>query len=373
MKTGRKSWKRRVQRLLNWVAYFACAGLVAVVLWLFTTRQPTPFSFSGTSNLLSCEQAPVLTVSEDLKEVEYPHIHVPADALIATGTALGISGDGEESPQARISVPMSPQATAFIKFRSRYTIRVFMHEGDVLSILPGDVVPVASTRPWRSLGMPSEYTVAFLFHYQPDSPLWRVVGTEDAEFSLRTSGFDIEQAFVKPAGKRLQIAGIPSVFKSAPVALGCCSSNWPPLEGLHVTLTPSGQTADYDPELFVHLRRDFSSELVGASPLMCRSGSIVAAVGEISLGTSSQLLKTPDNLHEFGRFEVRVAPEKDHIRYIVSGTATSITLRTHELVPTRLEAMGAFWAGLLSTVAAALVITLIATKGRAIQLWFRKS
>jgi hypothetical protein len=106
---------------------------------------------------------------------------------------------------------------------------------------------------------------------------------------------------------------------------------------------------------------------------MCKSASLVAAIGEISWGTNSQLLKNPGDLKGVGHFEVRMAPDKDQIRYTVSGTATSITLHAHELVPTRLEAMGAFWAGLLSTVAAALIIALIATKGRAIQLWLRKS
>jgi hypothetical protein len=225
MKTRTKSWKRQLQRLLNWITYLVCTGLLATVIWLSMTRPPTAFSFSGTGNLLNCEQAPVLTVSEDLKEVEYPHFHVPADALIVTGTALRVTGDDKEASLARVSVPRSPQATAFIKFRTRYTVRLFMHEGNVLSILPGDVVPVASTKPWSSLGMPGEYTIAFLFHYQPDAPLWKVVGTEDADFTLRTSGFETDQALVKPVGKRLQIAGIPNVFTNAPIVLGCCSSN----------------------------------------------------------------------------------------------------------------------------------------------------
>jgi hypothetical protein len=373
MKTRTKSWKRQLQRLLDWITYLACAGLLAVVVWLSMTRPPTPFSFSGTSNLLSCEQVPVLTVSEGLKAVEYPHFHVPADALIVTGTALRVTGDDEEASYARVSVPRSPQATALIKFGSRYTVRIFMHEGNLLSILPGDAVPVASTKPWSSLGMPGEYTLAFLFHYQPDAPLWKVVGTEDVDFALSTSGFDTDQTLVKPTGKRLQIAGLRHVFEDAPIALGCCSSDWPPLTGLHVTLKPNGQTANYESELFVHVRADSNTDLVEASPLMCKRVSLAAAVGEISWSTSSQLLKNPDDLNGVGHFHVRVASDKTQIRYTVSGTATSINLGTHELVPTRFEAMGAFWAGLLSSVAAALVIALIATKGKVISHWLRKS
>jgi hypothetical protein len=365
--------ERRLSRYLDWITYIICAALVGVIAWLAMTRAPTQFSFSGTSSLFSCEQLPAPTVSEGLKVVEYPHFHVPADSLIVTSTALRVTKDDEEASQADVSVPQSPQATAFIKFNSRYTVRLFMHEGNVLSILPGDRLAVASVKPWLSLRLPREYTVAFLFHYRGDAPLWKVVGTEKVDFTLRTSGFDTDQTLVKPIGERLQIAGIPHRFENAPVSLGCCSFEWPPLTGLRVTLKPDGQTADYESELFVHVRTDAKHfELVEAAPMICKSGGLVGAVGEISLTTGPQPLKNPGDLHVVGHFEVGVASEDDQVKYSITGTATSMAHGTNELVPTRLETIGPFWAGLLSTIAAAFVAALIATKGKMIRQWLHK-
>src|SRR2546426_1074278 len=49
-KTKDQLWERRLRRYLDRTVYLACAALVAMIVWLATTRPPTLFSFVGTSD-----------------------------------------------------------------------------------------------------------------------------------------------------------------------------------------------------------------------------------------------------------------------------------------------------------------------------------
>jgi hypothetical protein len=371
-KAKRRDWERRLGPYLDWVAYLACAALVVTVVWLATTRSATRVSFAGTSSEVLCNLAPLPTVSRGAEPIEYPHLHASADALIVTGTTLRFASDGDGASDAEVFVPKSPQATAVIKFSSRYTVRLFMHKGYALGLMPGGDVPLASTKPWSTGSMPSEYTIAFQFHYHPEALLWKVVGIENVKLSVMTSGFDQDRTFEKPTGKRLEISGFPHPFQDVPVALGCCSSEWPPLIGQSLTLSANGETADYVPMLFVNIQANPGAELVEAEPLMCERVSLDGAVGSLSVGGVTQSVDNPVPLSFNGYVEVRPTTGHQRIKYALTGTAKSIIVSSQELVPTKLGAIGPFWAGLLSTVAAALVIALVATKGRMIQRWLRE-
>ena len=341
-KAKRRDWERRLGPYLDWMTYLACVAVVVTVLWLATTRSRTRVSFTGTSNQVLCNLAPLPTVSSVVELVEYPHLHASANALIVTGTTLRLASEGEGSSDARVFVPKSPQATAVIKFAGLYTVRLFMHKGNTLGLMAGGDVPFASTKPWAAIGMPNEYTIAFQFHYQPDTLLWKVVGTENVRLTVRTSGFDQDLMLEKPIGKSLEISGIPHPFQNIPIALGCCSSEWPPLIGQSVTLGPNGQTTNYVPMLFVKITAVPGSELVEAEPLMCERVSLDGAVGALSVSGVSQSLDSPVSLSFNGFLEVRPTADHQRLKYSLPGTANSLILAGHELIPTRLDAIGPF-------------------------------
>jgi hypothetical protein len=371
-KPGRKARARLLGRWLpsytDWTTYVGCTVLIAMIVWLASTRPPIPFSFTGASHLLRCELAPLSTVSGEGEPVEYPHFHVPSDALIAISTALRLATDDQErATGGSDSVPQSPQATAVINFGRRYTVQLYMHRAYVITLMPGNAVPIAHEKAWSSLRLPDRYTIAFLFHYPPDAVMWKVVGTEDLEFTLRTSGFDRDQILTKPTGERLDIYGIPYSFHSTPAAL-----EWPPLMGQLLRVGPNGLVADYESMLLATVESDSNTDLIEASPLMCEKASLGGAVGELSSSVSGQPLRGPVDLRVIGAVEVRATHENQRISYMVTGLASSVTVGGRELVPTRLDAIGPFWAGLLSTVTAAFILALIARKGGMIRQWRRK-
>jgi hypothetical protein len=363
-----RSWEGRLGWYLDWMSYLVCAALVVTVAWLATTRSLTRVSFTGTSSRVLCNLAPVPTISDDGRIVEYPHLHASADALIVTGTSLRFSGESDGSSEARVFTAKSPQATAIIKFDRRYTVRLFMHRGNTLGLMPGGDVPLASAKSWAALGMPNEYAIAFQFHYHPDALLWRVVGIEDVKLTVTTSGFDQDGIVEKRVGKRLEISAFPHPF---PNVLGCCSAEWPPLIGQSVTFGPNGQTANYLPMLFVNVHADPDTEPVEAEPLMCERVSLDGAVGTLSVSGNTQALDSPVSLSLNGRLEVRPTSDHQEIKYTIPGSTNSLIVAGDELLPTRLDAIGPFWAGLLGTAAAAFIGALIATKGRIIQRWLR--
>jgi len=96
------------------------------------------------------------------------------------------------------------------------------------------------------------------------------------------------------------------------------------------------------------------------------------AVGTLSVSGNSQFLDTPVSLTFVGYLEVRPTSDHQQIKYALPGSAYSLIVDGHELLPTRLDAIGPFWAGLLGTVAASFLIGLIITKGRMIRSWLQE-